>query len=52
MDTMNSDEQVIKACANVPQSRGLFSEPLQQYIAEFREELRSEMAGISEIKWK
>ena len=29
----------------------LSSEPLQKYMAEFKEELRAEMSKISEIKW-
>ena len=52
-------EQIGKATASVNHSegefehnsRGLSSEPLQKYIAEFKEELRAEISKISEIKW-
>ncbi len=33
------------------QSGEISSEPLKRYITELREELRTEMAGISDIKW-
>lgn len=59
MDTCYINDGIVKATASESQknseqslcSRGISSEPLQKYIAEFREELHVEMAGISEIKW-
>lgn len=59
MDTYFNIDEIVKATASenqkkVEQSqfyREISSEPLQKYIAEFREELHVEMAGISEIKW-
>jgi hypothetical protein len=51
-------EETMKATASVNHedvdslySREISSEPLQKYIDEFREELHTEMAGISKIKW-
>lgn len=59
MDTYNNMEGIVKATAPVNQedvepslySREISSEPLQKYLDEFREELHTEMAGISKIKW-
>lgn len=33
------------------QSKNISSEPLNNYILKFRNELRSEISGISKIKW-